>query len=47
MKAYLVKKGVPDARVEAAGMGAEKPLVPNIGPASKAKNRRVDLIVVR
>jgi outer membrane protein OmpA-like peptidoglycan-associated protein len=47
IKAYLVKKGVPDGRIDAAGMGADKPLVPNIGPASKAKNRRVDLIVVK
>jgi outer membrane protein OmpA-like peptidoglycan-associated protein len=47
IKAYLVKKGVSDGRIDAAGMGAERPLVPNIGPASKAKNRRVDLIVVR
>jgi outer membrane protein OmpA-like peptidoglycan-associated protein len=43
VKEYLVKKGVPEGRVEAVGMGADKPLVPNIGPANKAKNRRVEL----
>jgi outer membrane protein OmpA-like peptidoglycan-associated protein len=25
------------------GMGADRPLVPNLGPANKAKNRRVEL----
>jgi outer membrane protein OmpA-like peptidoglycan-associated protein len=43
VKDYLVKKGVPEGRVEAAGLGAEHPLVPNIGPVNKAKNRRVEL----
>jgi outer membrane protein OmpA-like peptidoglycan-associated protein len=42
VKDYLVKKGIPDGRVEAAGLGAEHPLVPNIGPINKAKNRRVE-----
>jgi hypothetical protein len=43
IKDYLVKKGVADGRVDAAGHGAESPLVPNIGPVNKAKNRRVEL----
>jgi hypothetical protein len=43
IKDYLVKKGVTDGRVDAAGHGAESPLVPNIGPVNKAKNRRVEL----
>src|SRR5581483_8052286 len=43
IKEYLVKKGIPEGRIEAAGMGADKPLVPNLGPANKAKNRRVEL----
>jgi outer membrane protein OmpA-like peptidoglycan-associated protein len=43
VKDYLIKKGVPEGRVQAVGMGADKPLVPNIGPANKAKNRRVEL----
>jgi outer membrane protein OmpA-like peptidoglycan-associated protein len=47
IKDYLVKKGVSEGRVEAAGMGADHPLVPNIGPANKAKNRRVELKPVR
>jgi outer membrane protein OmpA-like peptidoglycan-associated protein len=43
VRAYLVKKGVSEARLEAVGMGADKPLVPNIGPVNKAKNRRIEL----
>jgi outer membrane protein OmpA-like peptidoglycan-associated protein len=47
LKQYLVKKGLPEARIEAVGVGADKPLVPNISPANKAKNRRVELHVVK
>jgi len=47
IKSYLVKKGVAEGRVDAVGMGADHPLVPNIGPANKAKNRRVELHAVR
>jgi outer membrane protein OmpA-like peptidoglycan-associated protein len=47
IKQYLVKKGVPEARIEAVGMGADKPLVPNISPSNKAKNRRVELHLIK
>jgi hypothetical protein len=47
IKDYLVKKGVAEGRIEATGHGAENPLVPNIGPVNKAKNRRVDLHVAQ
>jgi OmpA-OmpF porin, OOP family len=47
VKTYLVKKGVPEDRVEAVGQGDERPLVPNIGPVNKAKNRRVELHTVQ
>jgi outer membrane protein OmpA-like peptidoglycan-associated protein len=45
IKDYLVKKGIPEARIEATGHGADNPLVPNIGPVNKGKNRRVELHV--
>jgi outer membrane protein OmpA-like peptidoglycan-associated protein len=45
IKAYLVKKGIAEGRIEASGHGAENPMVPNIGPVNKAKNRRVELRV--
>jgi outer membrane protein OmpA-like peptidoglycan-associated protein len=44
---YLVKKGIADGRLEAVGMGSDQPLVPNVTPAYKAKNRRVELHPVR
>jgi outer membrane protein OmpA-like peptidoglycan-associated protein len=47
VKDYLVKKGIPDTRIEAVGMGADQPLVPNVTPAYKAKNRRLELHMVR
>jgi len=47
VKEYLVKKGVADARIEAVGMGSDQPLVPNVTPAYKAKNRRVELHMIR
>jgi outer membrane protein OmpA-like peptidoglycan-associated protein len=47
VKDHLVKKGIPDGRIEAVGHGADNPLVPNIGPVNKAKNRRVELHVVQ
>ena len=45
IKDYLVKKGVADSRIAAEGHGDANPLVPNIGPVNKAKNRRVELHV--
>jgi OmpA-OmpF porin, OOP family len=39
--AYLVKSGVDPSRLESEGYGATQPLVPNMTPAQRAKNRRV------
>ena len=39
-------KGAPADRIETVGVGGESPLVPNLGPANQAKNRRVELVVV-
>lgn len=39
--AYLVKSGIDGKRLESEGYGASQPLVPNITPANRAKNRRV------
>jgi outer membrane protein OmpA-like peptidoglycan-associated protein len=41
---YLVDQGIAGDRVVAEGMGAKKPIVPNLG-AGKAKNRRIELVV--
>jgi outer membrane protein OmpA-like peptidoglycan-associated protein len=47
IKDFLVSKGAPADRIEAVGVGVEAPLVPNLGPANQAKNRRVELVVVQ
>jgi hypothetical protein len=47
IKDYLVKKGLAEGRIEATGHGSETPLVPNIGPVNKAKNRRIELHVAQ
>jgi outer membrane protein OmpA-like peptidoglycan-associated protein len=47
IKEFLVAKGAPAERIETVGAGGEVPLVPNLGPANQAKNRRVELVVVQ
>jgi outer membrane protein OmpA-like peptidoglycan-associated protein len=47
IKEFLVSKGAPAERIDTVGAGADAPLVPNLGPANQAKNRRVELVVVR
>ena len=42
----LVGFGVADARIEANGMGATLPVAPNTTNVNRAKNRRVNLILV-
>jgi outer membrane protein OmpA-like peptidoglycan-associated protein len=44
VKAYLVKKGIPDARLVSKGYGMSQPLLPNTTAANKALNRRVQFI---
>lgn len=43
---YLAKQGVADDRIEAVGLGGSRPLIPNIGTAAKARNRRIEFHVV-
>ncbi len=43
---FLVSKGVARDRLEAVGMGSSKPKVPNLSPAVRVKNRRVEVSVV-
>jgi outer membrane protein OmpA-like peptidoglycan-associated protein len=42
---YLADQGIAPERLVPAGMGAKKPMVPNLGKG-KLKNRRVELVVV-
>lgn len=45
---YLIESyKLPPARLSAAGYGEYKPLVGNTSPANRAKNRRVDIVILR
>lgn len=44
---YLVKKGVASSRVSYAGLGSAKPVADNSTPEGRAKNRRVEYILVK
>lgn len=46
VKASLVNLGVAEDRLMAKGYGPDKPLVPNTNTANRARNRRVQLIVL-
>jgi outer membrane protein OmpA-like peptidoglycan-associated protein len=43
---WLTSHGVAPDRLVAHGYGQDKPLVPNVTPAMKAKNRRVQFIIM-
>ena len=43
VKAYLVSKGVSDARLKASGYGQDKPISDNKTVAGRAQNRRVEM----
>jgi OmpA-OmpF porin, OOP family len=42
----LVKGGIDNARMKAAGYGSSKPVADNVTPEGKAKNRRIEFNVV-
>ncbi|MBD3347261.1 MAG: OmpA family protein [Chitinivibrionales bacterium] len=43
---YLIKKGVKRSRLRAVGMGEKNPIAGNDTPQGRAKNRRVELIIL-
>lgn len=45
VKAYLVKKGLKEVRVEFKGFGSAKPLADNSSDAGRSKNRRVEIVL--
>ncbi len=47
VRAYLIAKGVPGARLVARGYGAEKPVADNRTPAGQARNRRIEFNIER
>ncbi len=44
---YLIRKGISPDRLSAAGYAQFKPLVPNIDEITRAKNRRIDIVILR
>jgi outer membrane protein OmpA-like peptidoglycan-associated protein len=46
VRAWLVQHGVPDGRLVAKGYGQDKPLVPNVTPQMRSRNRRVQFIIL-
>jgi hypothetical protein len=46
VKDFLVEKGINDSLIRVRALGEEQPLVANTTPIEKAKNRRVELLVL-
>lgn len=44
---YLVEKGIDESRLVYVGYGEEKPITPNDTKEGKARNRRVEFIIIR
>lgn len=42
---HLMERGFPPERLEAVGFGSTRPKVPNLGPQSRARNRRLDITI--
>jgi len=45
VRSYLIQQGIKSSRLTAVGYGKTKPLVKGTDDASRAKNRRVDMII--
>jgi outer membrane protein OmpA-like peptidoglycan-associated protein len=45
VRAWLINAGVESDRLEAKGYGPDRPLVPNLTPGNRARNRRVQFII--
>jgi outer membrane protein OmpA-like peptidoglycan-associated protein len=46
VRQYLIQKGVSPARLTAEGYGPDRPLVQGTDGASRAKNRRVEFVLL-
>jgi len=44
---YLVKKGIPDNKIETIGYGESRPKYPNTSEENRRKNRRVEIKVIK
>jgi chemotaxis protein MotB len=43
----IVQNGVDPSRLTSHGYGQDKPLVPNTSEKNRAKNRRVQLVIMK
>jgi len=46
VKAYLMKKGVPERRIRTAWYGPDRPVADNSTPEGRQKNRRVEFTII-
>ena len=46
VKEYLVRKGISPSRIFTTGYGKNRPIAPNISVKNRAKNRRVELLLL-
>src|SRR5262249_55527964 len=46
VKAWLARAGIHNSRLVAKGYGQDRPLAPNVTGANRARNRRVQFIIV-
>ncbi|MFM7769518.1 MAG: OmpA family protein, partial [Bacteroidota bacterium] len=46
VKRYLMAKGIPESKFEILYFGPDKPIAPNDTEAGRAKNRRVEMLIV-
>ncbi len=47
MRKYLVAHGIAPQRLESEGFGSSRPIFPNDTKEGRARNRRVEMIIVR
>ena len=44
---YLIEAGIPARQLGAEGYGSSKPVAPNDSASGRAKNRRVNFVIVK
>jgi outer membrane protein OmpA-like peptidoglycan-associated protein len=47
VRSYLVTRGFPTEKIEARGMGPDRPIADNTSAEGRANNRRVEIVIAR
>ena len=47
VKDLMVNGGIPESRITSAGFGQDRPIAPNDTEQGRARNRRLELVVVK